>query len=147
MSTLTANELARSTGTIWSSMLGIDLAPGASAAPEGPLHIGCIHISGAWVGGVEIACPTSAAREFSARMLQAEPASLADGDVDDAFGELANLVAGQIKSLLPGSTQLSVPMVVSGMKLALSMGRCRLACRIDLAGSGHPLTVTLYAQD
>jgi len=147
MTTITATELARSAGTIWSSMLNIDLAPGAIASPDGQMHIGCINISGAWVGAVEIACPTSAAREFSARMLQTDAASLAEGDVNDAFGELANLVAGQIKSQLPGSTQLSVPMVVNGQQMTLSMGRCRVACRTDLAGEGHPLTVTLYAQD
>jgi CheY-specific phosphatase CheX len=147
MTIITETELSRSTGTIWSSLLAIDLAPGSPAPPNGPMHVGCINITGGWVGAIEIACATSAARAFSACMLQTDGAGLADSDIDDAFGELANLVAGQIKAQLRGPAQLSVPVVISGMKLSISMGRCRVLCRTDLVGAGHHLTVTLYAQD
>ena len=46
------------------------------------------------------------------------PAAI-DDDVRDVMGELANMVAGNLKSLLPRGVDLSMPSVVEGSDYAL----------------------------
>jgi chemotaxis protein CheX len=99
---------------VWSSMLGVDLANGgdwtATGYEEHPLQ-GSIQIVGAWQGAVVLSCSPEYARAMAAGMFGAEPDTLSAADVNDALGELVNVIGGNLKQLLPSPCHLSLPAV------------------------------------
>jgi chemotaxis protein CheX len=73
-----------------------------------------IGVAGAWNGLTVIRCGLRAAGEIAGAMLDVEPASATPDDCADALGELVNILAGNVKSLLPKPSHLSLPQVVVG---------------------------------
>lgn len=73
-------------------------------------------------------------------LLRMEPdEEVTEADLVDAFGEIANVVGGNLKSLLPEHAVLSLPTVSS----APSMGD-ELIARVGLAWRGAALTICLW---
>ena len=76
---------------------------------------GCVHISGAWGGSMTVACTEHLARKATAIMFASEEAAVSDEEIQDAVGELSNIIAGNIKGLYDGNCSVSLPVVVSGV--------------------------------
>jgi len=77
---------------------------------------GMVGFAGIYTGSLSIHCPLSLARTITANMLGMECEEI-DDDINDALGEIANLLGGGIKHLLSSSGQdvkLSTPSVISG---------------------------------
>ena len=64
---------------------------------------------------------------------------LDDEDVDDALGELANVVGGNVKAVLPGPSVLGLPEVGTAPEPGLPAD----ICRVDLLWRGQSLTITV----
>lgn len=74
-----------------------------------------VTIDGDWSGSVAMAMTDRAARIVAAGMLgMSVDEEMADEDIADAVGELINVVGGNVKSLLGGHSQLSLPVVATG---------------------------------
>ena len=73
-----------------------------------------VHFTGEWEGALVVACDSQFGREAAAAMFGSEPDAVDDEEFCDALGELANIVAGNVKPLLPGAASLSLPTVVTG---------------------------------
>ncbi len=84
--------------------------PGGVFEPADPVSA-LIRFHEAWYGAVSATCSYTLARGMAATMFEADPASLAEEEVEDALGEVANMVAGHLKQLLPEGTRLSVPTI------------------------------------
>jgi hypothetical protein len=70
---------------------------------------------------------------------EAEPVS--EDDVADAFGEIANVLGGNIKALLPEHVGLTLPEV----SRARPSGQAAVACgEVLFAWRGRPLVISLY---
>lgn len=123
---------------VWSSFLGaeepllvglpVELQTGWSAA---------VTVTGAWEGMVSIELPGAVAEEVCRRMLGVDQTH--DEDVADAVGELVNMIGGNIKSLMPGPSVLSLPVVAAG-RVARSSDSTEV-CRLDASWAGSPLRV------
>jgi chemotaxis protein CheX len=102
---------------IWSTVLGLPLSS-IPASPLGPPHeiilTGSVAIDGAWQGTVVVQCSTALARRAASVMFEIDLESLCRDDVRDAMGELANMVGGNVKSLLPAPSRLALPIVGEG---------------------------------
>ena len=72
-------------------------------------------------------------------MGEAEP--VAEADVVDAFGEIANVFGGNIKALLPEHVDLTLPEV---SRQSPSGDRAVLLNETRLAWRGRPLVISLY---
>ncbi|MGE0759177.1 MAG: chemotaxis protein CheX [Pirellulaceae bacterium] len=107
--------------TIFETMLGWQVAPVAGLTTScGADHlIALVQISGSWSGGVSIDLHPSVARLAAAAMLQTPPNSVTDADLRDVAAELANMIGGNLKSLLPAPSFLSLPSVVAGREFCL----------------------------
>jgi chemotaxis protein CheX len=76
-----------------------------------------VGFSGAMMGNCEIRMATSAARSITAAMLGEEVTDEEDGSMNDAVGELCNMLAGGWKrriDTLRSDCSLSPPTVISG---------------------------------
>lgn len=104
---------------IFSTMLFLEVTslPGEPAAmPDQRMLSGMLGFAGNLQGTVIIHLPEAVAIAITNAFLELDLDEVTD-EVKDAIGELANMVAGGIKYLLPEQgqdVQLSIPSVVSG---------------------------------
>jgi chemotaxis protein CheX len=113
----TEADLATIAEQIWSSYLdpeGIDpLVP--VPAPKQLIEVSAsVSVTGAWRGHVVLSCSQNAAKSAAAALLDVEFDKVTGADIADALGELANIVGGNVKSLLPEPCALSLPHVLLG---------------------------------
>jgi len=77
---------------------------------------GMVGFAGIYSGALSIHCPLSLARKITSSMLGMECDEI-DDDINDALGEIANMLGGSIKHMLSTSgldVKLSTPTVISG---------------------------------
>jgi chemotaxis protein CheX len=143
---LSGDDLITITQDVWSSFLDLELAavPLEAAALPGPVLAAAVRISGAWEGSVRLECPQEHAAAAAAVMFAGE---VAGEDARDALGELANVVSGNVKSLLPAPSVLSIPSV-RGDSLDphadSSAPAEELLCRVAFLAAPGPLHVSIW---
>jgi chemotaxis protein CheX len=103
-----------------------------------------VSITGGWNGHVVFGCSAPASRTAAAVLLAMGEDELAEADVADAVGELANMIGGNIKSLLPSPSALTLPLVTLGGS-ALHHPSSTEAVRLDLTWQGEPIRVSVWA--
>jgi chemotaxis protein CheX len=108
-------ELRQIVDEVWAAYLDPDglhpLLPADPARAKVDVT-SAVSISGSWHGHVLVACSDKAARNAAAAFLAMDPAEVTGEDVADVLGELANIVGGNVKSMLPNGCVLSLPHVV-----------------------------------
>jgi hypothetical protein len=125
----------------WSALVGDEefLVPLPGGLPDDAVS-SWVEIVGPWNGAVVLTTGRSTAEEI-ARCLLAEhaPPVLDVEDVEDAMGELANVVGGNVKAVLPGPSVLGLPEVGTAPEPGLPAD----TCRVDLLWRGQSLTITV----
>ena len=125
----------------WSALVGDDefLVPLPGGLPDDAIS-SWVEIVGPWNGTVVLTCGRGTAEELSRSLLKEHaPPVLDDEDVQDALGELANVVGGNVKAVLPGPSVLGLPEVGS----APAAGAPADTCRVDLLWRGRSLTISV----
>jgi len=107
----------------------------------------CVQLAGAWEGSVLLYCTQTLAKRAASVMFGMEPDAVGDEEIEDALGELANMTAGNIKTLLPRPCDLSLPAVVDGIDYRLVIPGSRVASKVLLECEEEPLLVTLMEKD
>jgi chemotaxis protein CheX len=132
---------------IWETMLGLEASPTASEPPadRGREVCAAVQVTGTWEGAAVIECPEAVAASFTAAMLGLDDEEPAEGDVHDVMGELANMVGGNLKAVIGGETQLSLPTVVVGADLDLSVPGASVDFAACYEAGEHPFRVVVLA--
>jgi chemotaxis protein CheX len=127
-------------------MLGLDVSRkdgGRGMDGTEQMITSCVQITGAWAGAVTLKCSLELARATAAAMFAAEPEDLGEDEVQDAYGELANMTGGNIKNLVEGTCHLSLPAVAQGVSYRLSIPGSVVRNQLDFTSDGQPLRVTV----
>ena len=99
-----------------------------------------VDVVGPWTGSVVLTTGRRTAEELTRALLREHsPEVLEDEDVADAFGEIANVVGGNVKAALPGSSGLSLPDVGEAPVLRNPAD----LCRVELQWRGEPLSISV----
>jgi chemotaxis protein CheX len=105
-------------GDVWLAVLGLPLllsdAGRIDLAPEDTLT-GRVEIEGAWHGAILLSCSGHFAKRAASLMFGLDATDVGSAEVQDALGELANMISGNVKALLPGPCRLSLPTVAPGL--------------------------------
>lgn len=115
IATCTEEDLRVIADQVWSSYLDLDgisplvSEPGDRAAADVSASVS---LTGAWRGHVVVTCSSAASKNAAAALLGVELDEVTIEDVTDALGELANIIGGNVKSLLPEPSALSLPHVL-----------------------------------
>jgi chemotaxis protein CheX len=134
----TVHEIADQT---WAALVGEDevLVPLLGELPADTVS-SWVDIVGPWTGSVALTCGRDTAEQLARALLREHaPAELDAEDVTDVLGELANVVGGNVKAVLPGSSVLGLPEVGA----APSPGSPADTCRVDVQWRGQPLTISV----
>lgn len=131
---------------IWSSIFGQEALPADAdkSKLDGESRLtGHISITGAWDGVVNIDCPQALVQEAAATMFGMEIDELGTEEIEDTLGELTNMIAGNIKTLLPQPCTLSMPSVAHKMSVPGAVPLHAYGYDIN----GKPLFVTILTRD
>lgn len=142
-------DLHRIAADIWAAMLGLDLEPDRPVdkhSPDERVVTGTVLITGDWEGAVTVQTSERHANRATGLMLMLEEADIGEEDIADTVGELANMAGGNVKSLLEGSCQLSLPSVTSGRDYHVSIPGSKVIQRTALDCEGELIVVSLIAR-
>jgi chemotaxis protein CheX len=117
-------------------------------APEETLHsplTAAIFYAGTWKGALILECSEQQARAWSSLIMDIREPSAED--VRDGLGELANVLAGNLKPLLPPGVGISTPSVVNGTDYNMHVLRRQFAERVEFADERGPFRVTFAKAD
>lgn len=105
---------------IFGTMLGLEVEPVQVQwpPPEDLINV-TVHYAGAWKGALLLECTYPQAYVFTSRLMDIEEPEAMNDDVRDAMGELANMIAGNLKPVLPPGVCLSMPTLIEGTDYAL----------------------------
>ena len=112
-------KLVAATRDVFHTMVQLEVQP--ETAVQRTPHLGCaisgvLGLAGDLCGLLSIHCPETLALAATGNLLGIEIERV-DDDVRDAIGEIANMIAGGVKSALAGddmSLELSIPTTVTG---------------------------------
>lgn len=118
---ISVDDAVQLTNEIWDGMLGISVRyVGTADLNRFRDGLGaCVQITGAWEGAVRLDCSERLARCAAASFLGLPPEEVSMDQMRDAVGELTNMSAGSVKSLLKQGCQISLPTVVDGHRFTI----------------------------
>jgi CheY-specific phosphatase CheX len=117
---VTEASICKANGQFWEQMLAMQLDPILDPDRD-PVReseercIGCAHVvascdlAGAWSGRIEVRLASGLATEATAAMLMQPTVAVQPEDILDATREIANMIAGTLKSALPRPCTMTVP--------------------------------------
>lgn len=138
------HDICQVVQTVWELVLRWPALPSADdTMPEALDRVlaGTVHVSGTWNGTITLFCLPELAREAAGIMYATEPSALPSADINDALGELTNMVGGNVRSLLPDPCQLSLPQVYSDCDI--SAMRQHIFMVLRFVANGHQFWVVL----
>lgn len=103
-----------------------------------------VSISGAWTGHVVYASSTAAARRAAAAFLAMEAEEVSQEDLSDVLGELANIVGGNVKAMLPSGCFLSLPQVVLAPDSATKYPNAERITGLYGRWEGEPVSISMW---
>jgi hypothetical protein len=123
---LDESSIIKANFQFWEQMLAMKLDPLPSPAEFclDPGHaLGTVNLSGAWNGSVEVRMDEGLTYLATAAMLMQPVEEVAEADALDATREIANMIAGVIKSSLPRPCVMTLP--EAAIKLEQFSGQLR----------------------
>ena len=96
----------------WEQMLAmmLETMPSLEEPCVGAGHmVGSVSLSGNWKGRIEVRMASGLAYEATAAMMMQGVETVGEADVLDATKEIANMIAGTLKSSLPRPCSMTVP--------------------------------------
>lgn len=140
------NELQQITLDVWELFLGVR----PDEVPYSPLGAGTlaarVKIMDAWEGTVVLRMRPSLARRVGEAMFAKAAVMLSDEEVNDALGEVGNMIAGNLKGLLLGEARLGLP-VVAEWFLPEEPRNGNVVASLDLEAFGEHFRVLLLGRE
>jgi chemotaxis protein CheX len=141
------NDLAEMVEQVWMSYLDPEglspLIPTYDDSQPSEVH-SSVSITGSWTGHVVYASSMVAARNAAAAFLAMEAGEVSPEDLSDVLGELANIVGGNVKAMLPPGCFLSLPQVVLAPETATKYPSASRISGIYGLWEGEPVNVSMW---
>ncbi|MEV6600658.1 chemotaxis protein CheX [Actinoplanes sp. NPDC051346] len=103
-----------------------------------------VSITGTWHGHLVYACSMQAAKKSAAGFLAMGMDEVGQEDISDVLGELANIVGGNVKAMLPAGCFLSLPTVVLAPDTASYYPSAEVLSGLYGIWDGEPISITMY---
>ena len=132
---------------VWSSFLGdesiVELFDDEEPAGDDRI-VASVFVDGPWSGAILVGVTQTTGRAIAAALLAVPESDVLDDDVSDAVGEVANVVGGNLKTLLPPPSSLSLPIVASGSQTRVVPAGATSVLRVTLEWVGQPVEVSVW---
>lgn len=132
--------------SIWRTVVGLPLAVAEEPWAPGEPTVTCfVQVEGAWEGAVVLRCSEAMAGLLAAAMFDG-PGPPEPDEVVDAMGEITNIMAGNIKALLPQPCRITLPIVALGSDYRVQVLRTTPVAEAAFTYLGDTLVVTVLKQ-
>ncbi|ATX82890.1 chemotaxis protein CheX [Mariprofundus ferrinatatus] len=131
---------------IWTTILDLEIeqVQDVVALPPGQRSmVGCIQIAGEWQGAVTLFCPDSLVRKSAASMFGMSEDEVSEEEMQDTLGELTNMTAGNINTLLPQGCTISLPSVAEGIDYKITIPGGRITTQLGFMCEGEPMIAAI----
>ena len=142
-----AEDVIAVVSEVWETMLGVHLRPSEPElfSPADRLAVSMVSIVGDTSGMVSVKSSLHTACGLAAAVFGLEPELLRTDDIVDGFGEIVNIVGGNIKGLLPGSTAVSLPTVMIGHEMTLATATAGECMDLHFRSDGSHLVISYWS--
>lgn len=130
---------------VFRTMANMEIASVSGHVVTGPVIASILRYSEPSVGTMLLECTPSLAYAFTARLMQVPTPDCLDDDVRDAMGELANMIGGNLKGLMPEETCVSTPSVLGEIDHQQLLQTNLCLSRICMAGVEGQLCISLLS--
>ena len=140
-------EILEITESTWNSLLGLEIQPDPthSMVQDGEeIYMGEAGISGAWEGQVRLHWTRALAQSAAAKIFQLPVEGVTEQDQIDSIYELTNIIAGNIKSILPEPCCLSLPTVQVSTEWDANIPEADCVSELAFQCEGQPLLVAMW---
>jgi chemotaxis protein CheX len=141
------NDLAELVEQVWMSYLDPEglspLIPTYDENQPSEVH-SSVSITGSWTGHVVYACSTTAAQHAAAAFLAMEVDEVSSEDLSDVLGELANIMGGNVKAMLPPGCFLSLPQVMLAPESTTRYPNAERISGVYGLWEGEPVNVSMW---
>ncbi|GAA3448044.1 chemotaxis protein CheX [Planomonospora venezuelensis] len=147
MTSPTTDDLQAITEQVWLSYLdpeGTNPFLPSEQAPTMPCVIAAVSVTGAWEGHVVMSFSTEASKKASSALLGMEDEEVTTDDIADAVGELVNVIGGNVKSLLPDGSLLSLPHVATIDEGVNKWPAAVEVCRLQGSWQNEPIAISVW---
>lgn len=130
--------------SVFSTMMNVEVSAVRGAWPAGEERFtSSVYLEGDWNGAVLLNCNQEQACAFAGNLLCMDPPEAVDDDVRDVLGELANVIGGNLKSVMGGDVRLSLPSVIEGDHYEVQVCGSKVLHRIGFHFGGDVFWVTV----
>ncbi|WIM96107.1 chemotaxis protein CheX [Actinoplanes oblitus] len=141
------NDLAEMVEQVWEAYLDPEgVSPLMQTYDENqPSEVhSSVSITGSWSGHVVYASSRAAAKRAAAAFLAMELEEVSEEDISDTLGELANIVGGNVKAMLPAGAQLSLPQVVLAPESSARYPNTERISGVYGLWEGEPVSISMW---
>lgn len=140
---VTADTISQIVASVWSQVLGLTISSGSRFPLDAdtPILSVTVHIAGAWNGAILLWPSDQFAVRAASILFDVPQTAVTQADVQDGMAELGNMVAGHLKSILPGPSALSLPTVTRGVQHEVFVRRTRVIAEQTVLCDGAPIKV------
>jgi len=145
--TITNDDLCKFTRAIWESTLGLEVQPTAGLTPAEERDctlIGKVLITGTRQRTVSLKCTQELAGRVARAMFGLDSQKPTPDEMRDAWAEITNVTAGNLKSLGCGHCQLSTPQVAEREQDLPETPQSSVLARQAFVCEGEPFVVKLF---
>ncbi|TWU51934.1 chemotaxis protein CheX [Rubripirellula reticaptiva] len=142
---ISTEEILAVSTNVFTTMVGCDVELAADTdelANQSPIT-GCVQISGEWTGAILVQTSGKLASFVASKMFAMEVDQLDKNDCQDTMAEIANMIGGNIKSLVPGPSALSLPTVTTGKEFDIRIFGTEIENSIPMLCNGEQLRVVI----
>lgn len=130
-------------GDVFVGMVGQDIDVVSATGADLPMTAS-VAVSGEWQASVVFACSELLARHVAAKLFGIPAAEVDAPDLRDVIGELVNVIGGNVKSVMPGPSVLSLPLTSLGGEW--QPARPAIETTVCLAWNGEPMRISVWSE-
>ncbi len=141
------NDLAEMVEQVWEAYLDPEgVSPLMQTYDENqPSEVhSSVSITGSWSGHIVYSSSRAAAQRAAAAFLAMELEEVSEEDISDTLGELANIVGGNVKAMLPPGAQLSLPQVVLAPESSARYPNTERISGVYGLWEGEPVSISMW---
>ncbi len=141
---ISQEDIAAIVSLVFTTTLDVEVEAAEGPPPSGgEVASSLVGITGNWDGAVIVACERALAVRFARAMFGISDEEVGESDINDALGELVNMIGGNLKSMLPPPCHLSLPTVVAGREYRVRLPGAKVVRELDFAANGARLRIAI----
>ena len=143
--TISEQQVREAVHAIWTVQLGLEIADAVLTADrfQGDTVTAAVQIHGDFTGSVLLRASRALVRRAAGIMFATRGGPVIDDDQRDVAGELANVIAGNLKAMVPGHSSISLPTIVEGSDYSVHSLDPSASRDVGFTLDGEPMVVTV----